>query len=350
MTTDALVTIIVPVYNAEASLHACVDSIIDQLHANTQIILVDDGSTDSSPLICDVYAEQQSNIECIHKPNGGLSSARNRAIAAAKGKYILFVDSDDRIERTTVSDNVQIMEDCNVDLVIFGYYYDVIENNELKLSRKHSYQEMLIDRKDEIIKHSILMKSNTLIDPAWNKLYRTDVIRSHNIEMPINELFEDTEFIFRLLHHVDRIYVNDQCYYHYFQTDAARITNTYNPMKMDFLRKRVLTMNSLVERMNPVDESIRSMSSFWIVRYAFSSIMDLLRIPLPADQRHAIVADIINDDTSKSIVAQITRIQGFKNKLLLAIYKTKNVGLILLTTRVMARVKYNMKALFVRIR
>ena len=98
MSNNPLITVIVPVYNVEKYLTRCVDSIINQTYKNLEIILVDDGSTDSSPAICDNYAKKDSRINVIHKQNNGASSARNAALDIASGDYIGFVDSDDYIK------------------------------------------------------------------------------------------------------------------------------------------------------------------------------------------------------------------------------------------------------------
>ena len=94
-----LITVIVPIFNVENYLSKCIESIIKQTYRNLEIILVDDGSTDDSPIICDKYAKLDSRIKVIHKLNGGLSDARNCGMRIAQGRYIAFVDSDDYIEK-----------------------------------------------------------------------------------------------------------------------------------------------------------------------------------------------------------------------------------------------------------
>ena len=104
MRTEELISVIVPVYKVEKYLNKCVQSIIQQTYTNLEIILVDDGSPDNCPQMCDEWAKKDSRIVVIHKKNGGLSDARNAGIAVAKGKYIGFVDSDDYIESTMYED------------------------------------------------------------------------------------------------------------------------------------------------------------------------------------------------------------------------------------------------------
>lgn len=115
-----LASIVVPIYNVEKFLHRCVDSLLAQTYHNIEIILVDDGSPDRCPEICDDYAKQDQRIRVVHKKNGGLSSARNSGLDICRGKYIYLVDSDDYVTATLVEDTIRAMEGQNADLVLFG--------------------------------------------------------------------------------------------------------------------------------------------------------------------------------------------------------------------------------------
>ena len=125
MSNNPLITVIVPVYNVEKYLTRCVDSIINQTYKNLEIILVDDGSTDSSPAICDNYAKKDSRINVIHKQNNGASSARNAALDIASGDYIGFVDSDDYINRDMYASLFDSIVDSGSDMAICESEYVV---------------------------------------------------------------------------------------------------------------------------------------------------------------------------------------------------------------------------------
>ena len=124
---DALVSVIVPVYKVEKYLDKCIESIVGQTYKNLEIILVDDGSPDNCPAMCDSWAQKDSRIKVIHKPNGGVSSARNTALDAASGEYICFVDSDDVLELDTVKYMVDNISDADVtvrtDLLLRGRHF-----------------------------------------------------------------------------------------------------------------------------------------------------------------------------------------------------------------------------------
>jgi len=120
--TAPKVSIIVPVYNAERHLERCVDSILSQEFQDVELILVDDGSTDGSPALCDAYAGRDSRVRAIHRENGGVSVARNAGIDVARGEYLQFLDADDWITTDATKLLVRAMEENRVDMVIADFF------------------------------------------------------------------------------------------------------------------------------------------------------------------------------------------------------------------------------------
>mgnify|MGYP002514978694 CR=1 FL=1 len=118
---EPLISVIVPVYKVEQYLHQCVDSILNQTYRNLEVILVDDGSPDGCPAICNVYAEKDERVRVIHKVNGGLSDARNAGMAVMNGEYLSFVDSDDLLPVDAVETLLKIAVEEDADLVLGGY-------------------------------------------------------------------------------------------------------------------------------------------------------------------------------------------------------------------------------------
>ena len=119
---ENLISVIVPVYNVELYLKRCVDSILEQTYKNLEIILVDDGSTDNSGVICNTYAQVDNRIKVIHKKNGGLSDARNKGLDIANGKYVSFIDSDDWIEKSMYLDCISSLERYKANIIICRRY------------------------------------------------------------------------------------------------------------------------------------------------------------------------------------------------------------------------------------
>jgi len=194
----SLVSIIVPVYNVEPYIETCIQSLIRQTMGNIEVILVDDGSTDRSGELCDQYAEADERIRVIHKQNGGLSSARNAGISAAKGEYLLFVDSDDYVSASLVEKTVSCAEQNQADVVVFDY-----QEIELCSGGKQTRTSAL--PAGQVI-HAESVPQLLLITPsACNKLYKRSFWEMTQIVYPEGRNFEDLSVIPRILLQAGRV-------------------------------------------------------------------------------------------------------------------------------------------------
>lgn len=187
MNKKPLVSIIVPIYNVERYLNKCIDSIINQTLSNIEIILVNDGSTDNCGRIIDEYANRDSRIVIIHKENGGQSSARNKGLDIAKGKYIGFVDSDDWIDHNMYENLYREIEESNSDICVCSRraYSETGElSNQIDLPveefrfDKNSLQDYIVNRL--FYKHTVVV---------WNKIYKREIIEENSIR------FEDVSYV-----------------------------------------------------------------------------------------------------------------------------------------------------------
>ena len=195
------ISVVVPVYNTEKYLRECVDSILNQTVQDIEVILVDDGSPDNCPAICDAYAAMDNRVKVVHKENGGLSSARNAGIKAAVGEWIAFVDSDDVIEPDMYETMLDAAENGDVSLVIAG-------TSILKGTQKYP---ILLEREHtaiEIVPSSVIIErlwsseyDNNLFTAPWNKLYHRRKLQ-HLLWFCENIIYEDDEL-------ANRLYVND---------------------------------------------------------------------------------------------------------------------------------------------
>ena len=210
-----LVSIIVPVYNVEKYLRKCVESLINQSYKNIEIILVDDGSMDGSGKICDDYRGHK-RVTVIHKKNGGLSDARNAGIKIARGELIVFVDSDDWVERNFVEDLVKIAAEEKADIVICGFLEEDSGGNVIG-GRHDSRETIKTFGPHEAIEDLLLEK--TITNHAWNKLYPTSFFKE--IRYPKGSLMEDIGTTYRLLMKAKRIAVTNKPLYHYLQRSTS---------------------------------------------------------------------------------------------------------------------------------
>lgn len=202
---EPLISVIVPIYQVESYLRQCVDSILQQTHKNLEIILVDDGSTDDGPAICDEYAEKDSRIKVIHKENGGLSDARNVGIDAAHGEYIGFVDSDDWIMPDMYEYLLQGIIGYQAEISYCGFvnvhnhWVDYPNNQTDKVyTSETALNELFFDRLGSF---------------AWNKLYKADLWS--RIRFPVGRNFEDILTIYKLFEQASRISILKAPKYYY---------------------------------------------------------------------------------------------------------------------------------------
>ncbi len=235
------ISVVVPVYNVEKYLRQCIDSILNQTYDNLEIILVNDGSTDNCPEICDEYAHKDSRVKVIHKKNGGLSSARNRGIDESTGEYIMFVDSDDWINLNTCSIASATIQEYVADVVIWNYI------------REYSYKQ---SRKTTIFSEPIILFTNRELEwrlyrrfigligkelsapekadaivPMCTKLYRTSLIKENNIFAIDTKLIgtEDALFNISLFNYVKKaVYIKNH-FYHYRRDNSSSLTSKYKP-------------------------------------------------------------------------------------------------------------------------
>ncbi|MDD7388102.1 MAG: glycosyltransferase [Lachnospiraceae bacterium] len=187
------VSIIVPVYNAEEFLNRCIDSILHQEYTDFELILVDDGSSDSSGEICDHYAAEDSRVVVIHKKNSGVSDSRNAALDCARGKYIQFLDSDDWITPDATKLFVRSAETSGCDMVIADFYRVVGE----RVSHKGDIEEDGVMNREQYAAHMMENPADFYYGVIWNKLFRRDIIEKHHIRMD-TELNWCEDFLFNL--------------------------------------------------------------------------------------------------------------------------------------------------------
>lgn len=212
MKNSPQITVVVPVYNIERYLDRCITSILNQSFTDFELILVDDGSKDKSSQICDSYALQDCRVSVIHKPNGGVSSARNRGIDEAKGNYICFVDSDDWLEPTYLQ-NFMDTDPGMYGVVLQSFYYDYEESNK---SVPHILPEKQIEKASEleyILEYTDGVHNGFL----WHRLFHADIIKEYGIRYPENVSFaEDGIFFLNYISHIDKYYISSKAGYHYF--------------------------------------------------------------------------------------------------------------------------------------
>ena len=220
-----LLTVVIPVYNVEKYLNRCLKSILVQEWKNYDIILVDDGSTDRSPQICDDYVKAYDFISVIHKENGGLSEARNTGLSQAKGEYVYFPDSDDWLEPDTFIALAEALESQKFDIISFNREFVKGEEDVIV---SDSVETQVFDGKDAFVQ---MLKHSYITGFANDKVYRKSLFTDHNIQFPIGKYYEDLGTNYKLFLSAKRVYATNQKYYHYLIDNPDSITQSWNEKK-----------------------------------------------------------------------------------------------------------------------
>ena len=239
MKEDIKVSIVVPVYNVEKYLNQCVDSVLAQTYKNIEVILVDDGATDSSPAICDEYAEKDSRVKVVHKINEGQAFARVAGIGVASGDYVTLVDSDDWIDEDTIEKCVEtVVQNPNLGCVIFSYkkerkngnYVRHLFDGDKKFLTKQDFEDNIYCRLFGLTNEKLgNPESLEYLTSCCMKLYRRDLLNKTRC-IDINEVGSGEDGIFGIyaLRNCESAVYIDKPFYHY-RANESSTTSTFRP-------------------------------------------------------------------------------------------------------------------------
>lgn len=223
------VSVIVPVYKAEQYLDRCVKSILEQTYQNFELILVDDGSPDNSPSLCDEWAKNDNHIYVIHKKNGGASSARNAGLKIAKGRWIAFADSDDWLDRTALKTLYDLANQYNVPMAIGG----------MRVAQKYTDASIVMKQSARVLSNADLMSRFFRLNgepdthSVWGAIIRRDILEDYSfIEGRMNE---DVETCYYLARKCEAAVYTDAPLYNYFKNIEGVTNSGFSKKKLDLL-------------------------------------------------------------------------------------------------------------------
>ena len=274
MDNGILISIIVPIYNVEHYLRACIESVLSQTYSNIEVILVNDGSTDNSYKIVEEYRVKDSRIIVINKKNGGLSDARNAGIEHAKGDYIVFVDSDDTVTNDCIEYLFRLIKNNNAQMSIGTY--NIVKNNIFR-PFNNNQKETVMDKKEAI--RRLLVEEGYTVS-ACCKMYNSSLF--NNVRFPVGRLYEDNNTTYKLILNSYRIAYGPKCIYNYYQRDGSITKQGFNNRKMDY----IYTVDEMCEDLNDhipelYDEIMikRLKPRFVVLKYmAFAQLTDEQKI------------------------------------------------------------------------
>lgn len=231
-----IVSIIVPVYNAQENIVRCIESVLKQDFENFELILMNDGSKDASGSICDEYAVKDARIQVVHKENSGVSDTRNKAIAMAKGKYLQFIDSDDWITPDATGLMVRMAEEKNCEMVITDFYRVIGE----RLAQKGDIREDGLLTRKEFALYMMDNPADFYYGVLWNKLYRRDIIENNGLQMDENISWcEDFIFNMEYIRHVENVYALHVPVYYYVKTPGSLVAQGMSITKTIHMKRTV---------------------------------------------------------------------------------------------------------------
>ena len=237
----AKISIIVPVYKVEPYLDKCVSSIVNQTYKNLEIILVDDGSPDNCPAMCDAWAEKDSRIRVIHKTNGGLSDARNAGMTVATGELMAFVDSDDWIAPDMYEYLYQRLTEDNSDIAACGV--QMVWENKTP-SRMLTRDGNCVLNQEEAMR--AIIEESWLKQPVWYKLYKTALVR--DILFPKGKCHEDVFWSYQAVGKAKKVSISDYIGYYYLQRGGSIMGAGYSLKRLDAVEAKVQRCAYIQER------------------------------------------------------------------------------------------------------
>ena len=246
-----LVSVIIPVYGVEQYLDRCVRSVVDQSYAHLEIILVDDGSTDRCPAMCDAWANRDPRIQVIHKPNGGLSSARNAGLDVATGKFVAFVDSDDYVEPDYIAAMIDAAQKNQADLAMCSVFHEDADGNPVEQTapvhrkeyapitdalRTCSGMDCMRQRGEENGADNVV---------AWNKLYRRQLWE--DLRYPVGKLHEDEFVTYRIFGRTHTAVLLPERLYHYIERTGSIMHTKYTLQSLDIIEALIGKVRFLLD-------------------------------------------------------------------------------------------------------
>lgn len=231
-----MVSMIVPVYNSEKTLSRCIDSILNQTYRDFELILLNDGSTDTSGEICDAYAKRDSRVRVVHKENTGVSDTRNRGIGLARGEYLQFLDSDDWITPDATALFVRTATEQQCDMVISQFYRVIGEH----VSQKGAIDEDGLMDRSTYANHMMQKPADFYYGVLWNKFYKRSIITEHRLRMDQSISWcEDFMFNLEYVRHTQTIYAMKVPVYYYVKTKGSLVSQGMSMKKMIRMKRTV---------------------------------------------------------------------------------------------------------------
>lgn len=325
------VSIVVPIYNAEKYLDECIESIVNQTYKNLEIILIDDGSKDKSPQMCDEWAKKDNRIKVIHKSNEGAGASRNRGIAVATGKFIYFVDSDDYIAPTLVEKCLNAISKCSSAMVMFGTTnineYGEIINKQIHYTDKYIFENDEIQK--ELLPELLFSKNSKLQDiriyTCMANFYSLDIIKKINwkFESEKEYLSEDLFSIISLIPYITKFVIIDEPLY-YYRHGHESLSSSSRLNDYEMIKKFYKQCIELCKKYN-FNSNVQKCMSEPYLSFTITCLKSIIRQKKPFPEKHKEINAILKDELLHKLLNERKLSEEKISRLLLfAAIKSKN--------------------------
>lgn len=317
-----LVSIIVPVYNVEEYLNESIKSAINQSYKNIEIILIDDGSTDSCGSICNSYAMKDDRISVFHQKNMGLSAARNMGVSLAKGELISFLDSDDYMSPFMIEKMVTMMKKYNADVCCCDYTSTAFSNKT----------GCIVDEYDNQLACASLLDSKGFKCYAWNKIYKKQLF--DNIKYPVGRYFEDISTTYRLFSQANKIvYLHEELYYYRLRRNSIT-RETFSDKNYDL----IFAINEILELSASLYASYRNRLAMGYMQYYLTFL------------KSALISQVkLNEENSKLRKFIFTHLKSFTQNFNVTFVTKVELLLFLISPKLFEIIYKSKQALSVRV-
>ncbi len=252
-----VISVIIPVYNREKYIGRCVDSVLSQSFDDFEVLLIDDGSSDLSPQICDEYAKKDARVKVIHKANGGVSSARNEGLKVAQGEYITFVDSDDLMRPGFFEGGNKKIKEYNPDLIVAGFKVTRCGGHNRIREGEQTFDRDRFCTIEEIL-DGVNVPCFGYMAAPWGKLYKSSIIRENNLCFDTSMRWgEDTYFNYDFLQYVKDVYAIKNISYDYYVGTANSLTCDWHDDSYEIRMKLWRRNFKLLRQLNILPEEIK---------------------------------------------------------------------------------------------
>ncbi len=322
-------SVIIPVYNGEATLSAAIESVLSQTMKNIEVIIVNDGSRDSTEQIIEKYKSQYPGIIFLNKEkNEGLSAARNSGLELVQGEYFTFVDADDRVEPHAYERLLSHSD--GADVVVSGFYHDTMNpDGSVSVSVEDSTGEtVIVSDKSSILDKIALLDKKRLFAFTWNKLYKKSFIDSTGVRFENQTLIEDYLFNCKVFDKISKLSLVDGCIYHYIKFSKEALTQKYLPDYFEIIDKRYVLMKNIFENNGLFDGENRETVSNMHIKHVVSGIVKNCseKSGLTKKQQKAVIKNLFEDSNCLEAI-KYAKGQRKQEIICNAVFSTKSVFL-----------------------